>query len=325
MVVPPFISINTYMGKLNNTSVEFIETTSTKLTNAQEGHPGAFIHVNDENGDNVLYIGEDKVTDKFNVGDENLNSPTREVGGLNASTIGELKEKSVSEILLDILRPDVAVPTVQEYESITISYSGEKLIEVGTNLPNENDISVTIIDGVWSDGTPYAYGHDSVNLSINQGLWGEPAEEGIYTISGSVTFNEGGIPKDNFGTEYPNMQYHGGTKESSTITIKTVKPIYINNGKVITDMVKHIVDYLTGYTITVIIPAEVETPEPVKFKVLVPEQFSTFNVMQFNPLTQTYDTPVPMVFVFGDEPMYVREDNTYTNTTSTKYQINLKK
>ena len=90
-------------------------------------------------------------------------------------------------------------------------------------------------------------------------------------------------------------------------------------------MVKHIVDYLTGNTINVTIPAEVEAPEPVKFKVLVPEQFSTFNVMQFNPLTQTYDTPVPMVFVSGDEPMYVREDNTYTNTKSTKYQINLKK
>lgn len=313
------------MSKINDeTHVEFIETTTTKLKDVQTSHPGAFIHVNDSNGDDVLYIGEDKVTDKFNVGDENLNSPTREVGGLNASTIGELKEKSVSEILLDILRPDVVVPKVQEYESITISYSGEKLIEVGTNLPNEKDISVTIMDGVWSDGTPYAGGHDSVNLSINQGLWGEPAEEGTYIISGSVTFNEGGIPKDNFGTEYPNMQYHGGT-ESSTITIKAVKPIYINNGNVITDMVKHIVDYLTGYTINVTIPAEIETPEPVKFKVLVPEQFSTFNVMQFNPLTQTYDTPVPMVFVSGDEPMYVREDNTYTNTIITKYQINLKK
>ena len=314
------------MAKINNeTPVEFIETTSTKLEDVQTSHPGAFIHVNDENGDDVLYIGDDKITDKFNVGDENLNSPTREVGGLNASTIGELKGKSVSEILLDILRPDVVVPTVQEYESISISYSGSKLIEVGTNLPNENDISVTIRDGVWSDGTPYAGGHSDVILSINQGLWGEPAEEGTYTISGSVAFNEGGIPKDNFGTEYPNWQYHGGTKESSTITIKVVKPIYINDGNVITDMVKHIVDYLTGNTINVTIPAEVETPEPVKFKVLVPEQFSTFNVMQFNPLTQTYDTHVPMVFVSGDEPMYVREDNTYTNTKSTKYQINLKK
>lgn len=314
------------MIKSNNvTPVEFIETTSTKLEDVQVHHPGAFIHVSDSNGDDVLYIGEDKVTDKFNIGDEDLNSPTRKVGGLDSSTIGELKGKSVSEILLDILRPDRVEPMVQESANISISYSGSKLIEVGTNLPNENDISVTIRDGVWSDGTPYASGHDSVNLSINWGLWGEPVEEGIYKISGSVTFNEGGIPKDNFGTEYPNKQYHGGIKESSTITIKVVKPIYINDGNVITDMVKHIVDYLTGNIINVTIPAEVEASEPVKFKVFVPEQFSTFNVMQFNPLTQTYDTPIPMMFVSGDEPMYVREDNTYTNTTSTKYQINLKK
>ena len=44
------------MAKIDkNTPVEFIETTSTKLTNVQEEHPGAFIHVNDENGDDVLY------------------------------------------------------------------------------------------------------------------------------------------------------------------------------------------------------------------------------------------------------------------------------
>ena len=192
------------MAKIDkNTPVEFIETTSTKLTNVQEEHPGAFIHVNDENGDDVLYIGEDKITDKFNVGDENLNSPTREVGGLNASTIGELKGKSVSEILLDILRPDVDKPTVSTNASIGISYSGSKLIEVGTNLPNENDISVTIMDGVWSDGTPYAGGHSDVVLSMSPDKWGQQSEEGIYTITGSVTFKEGGIPKDNFGTSYP--------------------------------------------------------------------------------------------------------------------------
>ena len=44
------------MAKIDkNTPVEFIETTSTKLTNVQEEYPGAFIHVNDENGDDVLY------------------------------------------------------------------------------------------------------------------------------------------------------------------------------------------------------------------------------------------------------------------------------
>ena len=43
------------MAKINNeTHVEFIETTSTKLENVQATHPGAFIHVNDLNGDDVL-------------------------------------------------------------------------------------------------------------------------------------------------------------------------------------------------------------------------------------------------------------------------------
>ena len=42
------------MEKINNeTPVEFIETTSTKLKDFQTSHPGAFIHVNDENGDDV--------------------------------------------------------------------------------------------------------------------------------------------------------------------------------------------------------------------------------------------------------------------------------
>ena len=178
MVVPPF-SINTYMGKLNNTPVVFIETTSTKLPVVQRDNSGAFIHVHDEGGsdaDDVLYIGKDRITDKLNVGGEKLNSPTRKVGGLDASTIGELKEKSVSEILLDILRPDVVEPMVSTNASISISYSGSKLIEVGTNLPNENDRSVTIMDGVWSDGTPYAGGHSDVILSMSPDKWGQQSE-----------------------------------------------------------------------------------------------------------------------------------------------------
>ena len=187
------------MAKIDKiTPVEFIETTSTKLTGVQEEHPGAFIHVNDENGDDTLYIGEDQVTDKFNVGDSNLNSPTRKIGGLNASTIGQLKEKSMSEILLDILKPDVVEPTISTNASISISYSGSKLIEVGSVLPSKQNITSTVKDGKWSDNTPYAGGHSDVVLSMSPDKWGQQSEEGVYTITGSVTFEEGGIPKDNF-------------------------------------------------------------------------------------------------------------------------------
>ena len=314
------------MAKIDkNTPVEFIETTSTKLTNVQEEHPGAFIHVNDENGDDVLYIGEDKITDKFNVGDENLNFPTREVGGLNASTIGELKEKSVSEILLDILRPDVAKPTVQEYESISISYSGEKLIKVGDLLPTEDNITSNVNDGKWSDGTSYAGGHGDVVLSMSPDKWGQQSEEGIYTITGSVTFEEGGIPKDNFGTSYPDKKYNGGIKTSSPIKITSVYPIYVNDESDITTMREYLVDYLNGSVIlTISIPKEFDGTDD-KFKVYLPSEFSIFEVKQYNQLTGKYDIPVNMKLIEGETSKYIRTNDVSDTFGPTTYEIKLSK
>ena len=314
------------MEKINNeTPVEFIETTSTKLTNAQEKHPGAFIHVNDENGDDVLYIGEDKITDKFNIGDENVNSPTRKVGGLDASTIGELKEKSVSEILLDILRPDVVVPTVQESASINISYSGNKLIKVGDLLPTEDNIISTVKDGKWSDGTPYAGGHGDVVLSMSPDKWGQQSEEGIYTITGSVTFEEGGIPKDNFGTSYPDKKYNGGTKTSSPIKITSVYPIYVNDESDITTMKEYIVDYLNDSKILYVsIPGEIDGTDD-KFKVYLPSEFRIFEVKQYNPLTGKYDIPVNMKLIEGETSKYIRTNDVSDTLGSTTYEIKLSK
>ena len=323
MVVPPFISINTYMGKLNNTSVEFIETTSTKLKDVQTSHPGAFIHVNDSNGDDVLYIGEDKVTDKFNVGGKDF--PTREVGGLNASTIGELKGKSVSEILLDILRPDVVVPTVQEPASINISYSGNKLIKVGDLLPTEDNIISTVKDGKWSDGTPYAGGHGDVVLSMSPDKWGQQSEEGIYTITGSVTFEEGGIPKDNFGTSYPDKKYNGGTKTSSPIKITSVYPIYVNDESDITTMREYLVDYLNGSKILYVsIPGEIDGTDD-KFKVYLPSEFSIFEVKQYNPSTGKYDILVNMKLIEGETSKYIRTNDISDTFGPAKYEIKLSK
>ena len=314
------------MAKIDkNTPVEFIETTSTKLTNVQEEHPGAFIHVNDENGDDVLYIGDDKITDKFNVGGEKLNSPTRKVGGLDASTIGELKEKSVSEILLDILRPEVVEPMVSTNASISISYSESKLIEVGTNLPNENDISVTIMDGVWSDGTPYAGGHSDVILSMSPDKWGQQSEEGIYTITGSVTFEEGGIPKDNFGTSYPDWKYNGGIKTSSPIKITSVYPIYVNDESDITTMREYLVDYLNGSKILYVsIPGEIDGTDD-KFKVYLPSEFRIFEVKQYNPSTGKYDIPVNMKLIEGETSKYIRTNDISDTFGPAKYEIKLSK
>ena len=311
--------------------IEFVETTSEKLDDALEYEGGkykySFIHthdVNENNGttDDRLYIGEDQITDKFNIGNSNLSDPTRKVGGLDASTIGELKDRKISEILMDILRPDVAEPIPSTPASVTISYDGGDLIEVDTSLPSKSDITSVIDDGQWSDGTPYAGGHNDIVLNMDPETWGGTSVEGKYTISGSVEFTEGGKPKDNFGKEYSG--YTGGVVDSNEITITSVYPIYINNGNDITVMVKHLVNYIDGYGLEVTIPPEVETPEPVKFMVQVPSEFSTFDVKKYNQLTGKYDIDVPMIFV-PETNMYIREDNTYTNTTYTQYKINLKK
>ena len=314
------------MAKIDKfTSVEFIETTSTKLTNVQKEHPGAFIHVNDENGDDVLYIGEDKVTDKFNIGDENVNSPTRKVGGLDASTIGELKEKSVSEILLNILRPDVDVPTIQEFSSINISYSGNKLIKVGDLLPTKDNIISTVKDGKWSDGTPYAGGHGDVVLSMSPDKWGQQSEEGIYTITGSVTFEEGGIPKDNFGTSYPDKKYNGGTKTSSPIKITSVYPIYVNDESDITTMKEYLVDYLNGSVILYVsIPDEIDGTDG-KFKIYLPSKFSIFEVKQYNSSSGKYDTNIEMKLIEGETSKYIRTHDVSDTLGSTTYEIKLSK
>lgn len=314
------------MAKIDKiTPVEFIETTSIKLTGVQEEHPGAFIHVNDENGDDTLYIGEDQVTDKFNVGDSNLNSPTRKIGGLNASTIGQLKEKSMSEILLDILKPDVVEPTISTNASISISYSGSKLIEVGSVLPSKQNITSTVKDGKWSDNTPYAGGHSDVVLSMSPDKWGQQSEEGVYTITGSVTFEEGGIPKDNFGTSYPNKKYNGGTKTSSPIKITSVYPIYVNDEFDITTMRGHLVDYLNGSVILqVSIPDEIDGTDD-KFKVYLPSVFSVFEVKQYDTLTGEYDIPIEMELIEGETSKYIRTNDVSDTLGSTTYEIKLSK
>ena len=114
------------MGKLNNTQVEFIETTSTKLSDVQsEEHSGAFIHVHDgsdSDTDDILYIGKDRITDKLNVGKKDLNTVTNRFGGLEKSTIGDLRKKTISEIILDIVtgsEPFGGIQVVDSEENLT--------------------------------------------------------------------------------------------------------------------------------------------------------------------------------------------------------------
>lgn len=74
-----------------------------KLKDEGSKHPGAIIFYCGDN-EHDLYVGSTKLTDVFNTGDVPDNVPTRTIGGLGASTIGELKKKSISDILLAILR-----------------------------------------------------------------------------------------------------------------------------------------------------------------------------------------------------------------------------
>ena len=318
-----------------NKKIEFIKTTTSKLENGdvEAIYPSEsyipVIHTQDDNSngttDDQLYIGEDRITDKFNIGNSSLNTPTRKIGGLNASTIGQLKEKSMSEILLDILKPDVVEPTISTNASISISYSGSKLIEVGSVLPSKQNITSTVKDGKWSDNTPYAGSHSDVVLSMSPDKWGQQSEEGVYTITGSVTFEEGGIPKDNFGTSYPDKKYNGGTKTSSPIKITSVYPIYVNDEFDITAMSGHLVDYLNGSVILqVSIPDEIDGTDD-KFKVYLPSVFSVFEVKQYDTLTGEYDIPIEMELIEGETSKYIRTNDVFNTLGSAKYEIKLKK
>ena len=224
-------------------------------------------------------------------------------------------------------------PSKSTNPSVSISYDGDLVIGSDEILPAVADITYNIDNGTWSDGTDYAGSNEGIVLTMNPDKWGEEAEEGTYTISGSVIFGESVIPVDNFGNSHPELQYPGGTVNTEPINITVVDPIYINgyltdegdDGEDITLMRRYVVDYREETSIFVTVPAEVEEPEPRKFMIVVEEELDTLNVLQFNPTTQKYEIPVPMTFVSGTESYYEKEDEDDTKTTAVKYKITLKK
>ena len=262
--------ISTFFHKYNMVTedIKFIKTTSNKLEEVQEDYPNSFIHIHDDIGDSdsdddyladdVLYIGKDRITDNLNIGNMDPNIATFAVGGLKESTVGELKQKTVSQIILDMVCP-VVLPT-HTNAVVSVSYSGDKLVEVGSMLPSINNISVGVNNGVWYDGTPYSNGAENLTLIMEPDCWGETCEEKSYNISAYCNFIEGGIPMDNHNQPHPELQYMGDYILSNIITITGVQPIYINDGSSITTYVKHLVNYNTNVSLTVTIPAEIQTP-----------------------------------------------------------------
>ena len=90
--------------------IKFIKTSTSNLEGAQEDYPNSFIHIHDEgdsdsDADDILYIGKDKITDKLNVGDRDVTTATQGIGGLEPDTIGGLRKKSVSDIIIDMVTP----------------------------------------------------------------------------------------------------------------------------------------------------------------------------------------------------------------------------
>ena len=308
----------------NNNEIHFIKTDSSKLSKVQEEYPGAIIHVHDTNKDD-LYIGNCKMTDNFNVGEISDDANTISVGGLKASKLGDLKDKSMSQIIMDIVCP-LTYPTVTTNPSINISYTGKTqiLIKVGDPLPSRTDIKVTTNRGSFKGDMPYAGELVNVTLDMKPGNWGGTSTETVYTITGTGEFADGEIPKDSHGNPYPSGQYKRGTVTTNQITITSVYPIYINTDDITVMKEMPLIDYNKGDTIYVEIPPE-DDGALDKFRVNLPSTFSTFIVKQYNSSSGKYDIPINMVDLGNNQYIRRTKDKKDTKIGIAKYEIKLKK
>ena len=314
------------MGSVNDKDIDFFVTNDFSQETYDSSKDGAFIYECGENKKN-LYIGDNRITDNFNVtADSTLK--TIEVGGLEASTIGDLKNKykSMSDILFQIVCPDIK-PTVVSEPSVAISYS-KTLMSVGDSLPEQSGVKVVANRGKFSNDNDYA-GEPVITLTMDPDKWGQPGEEGVYKITAKAVFAEGKVPESSHGKNCDDLQYKGG-EISSNKTITVVKPIYISNGNDISVMNERIVDYISGFIIEDIkTPGEKDGGYTNKFRVYLPGELSKFVVMQKNPTTQKYDIEVSMSSF--DDPdyagyaCYVRTKTDTDTKGSAEYRIELKK
>lgn len=295
---------------------------SGRLDETRKDHPASFIHFHDEGKEDNLYIGDCRITDNFNIRNVPDKANTVKVGGLDPTTIGVLKDKSLSEIIMQMICPRTPPEPPISKPSMTISYSGNRLVKVGSNLPAKEDIIITCDKGKWSDGTVYAGEPSNTDISISPGKWGETSDEGNYVISGSIIFGAGPKPKDSYGEEYDD-NYTGGTVLSDEIKITSVYPILINTDN-IKEMKEYLVDYINSNPVLKItVPAEIDGTLD-KFKIYLPYEFSSIDVKQYNPVSGKYDIQINMVSMDDCSYHYIRtKDTKTTNTGSTQYEINL--
>lgn len=308
-----------------------------KLKTLDSGYDGSFIHVCGNDVSN-LYIGSHRVTDNFNVpdADEKEKFKTVKVGGLEESTIGELKNRPISDILFNILCPDVK-PTVKRFPSVTITYSGNTLISVGTTLPSEKDITINAYRGVFSTDISYAGKVAGSELKMVPNKWNEASEEGKYTISAVVTFASGEVPVSSHGNEIPDSQYPGGNVYSDNIEIHSVHPIYTNGVKIsenqsniergdISVLNDIIVDYIKGISFYI---AVAEEDSDDKFRLEIPETISSYTVMQKNNVSGKYDIGITMVSDLSNTRdgyvCYIRTTDSSDRKGQSEYKIELKR
>lgn len=316
------------MAEDKTLNIGFYKVINPEKLEETQKEEGAIIHYHNEKDNTVLednlYIGSCRLTDNFNVGELDDKLTTISCGGLKESTIGDLRKRSLSDIVMEMVCPENE-PAVESYPSITLSLNGySKLIKVGDSLPTQTDFSWSINKGEWSDGTNYAGEIESETLSMNSDSWEEQSKEGEYTFSVSAKLGEGGIPKTTHGNPCPDSQYKGGVITNS-LTITAVSPIQFNNTDITVMKDYKLVNYNMEQTLNITIPAETDDKDN-KFKVYLPCKFSMFEVKQYNPVSGKYDIQIDMQPMTDCEYHYIRTTNpTDTKTSPVKYEIKVKK
>lgn len=314
-----------------NINVGFYKVINPDKLEETQKQEGAIIHYHNEKDNTVLednlYIGSCRITDNFNAGEMDDDLETIECGGLKPTTIGDLRKRSLSDIVMEMVCPENN-PTVKQYPNASLSCADDyaQLIKVGDTLPTESDLVVSVNKGIWNDGTDYAGEVESSQITMSPESWGMPSEEGKYVFSATVVLKEGGIPKTTHNKECADLQYKGGEIKSNTLVITSVYPIQFNDTD-ITEMTDYdLIDYISSIkTIYITMPAETDGLDN-KFKVYLPSVFSVFEVKQYNPVSGKYDISVDMQPMEDCEYHYIRTTNpTDTKTDVVQYEIKVKK
>lgn len=222
---------------------------------------------------------------------------TCEVGGVKKDTTPEnFKGKTISQVFDEILYP--TLPPDIKYPSCELSYTGDKLIEVGVRLPSESDFTTT-----WNRGSVsyvnvngdfyYAGEKKSDELVMNPDKFNQTSEEGVYFVVYNIIFKDGSELWDN-KRNLVDEKYVSETCSSNSICIKSVYPIYINTERIENVSKQPVKDYLVdgGCSFEVEIPNE---SRDNKLEFHIPEHLTIKSIGQYNPVDNDYTGHVDYV------------------------------